>query len=417
MGADVNEDPQVLREAVFKGDESIFKLLLAQGADVDAEILEITAKSRYYKEFFKILLVSGATKEMLHEAYRLAKVCKNEHEKEDFILLKDAIQGKFGAIPDASAVKNDKPVKPLGDIEADTDTDIQEVHGNTPGNINNGGFVAIQDEWVYYSNKTSYGDLYKMRTDGTGKQRLTDEKCEYINVAGDWVYYQNLREDGKLYRIRTDGTGRQKLTDDKCKDINVVGDWVYYTVGHDRKLCRVRTDGTDRQYLTDEGCANINVAGNWVYYIRGSSLYRVRTDGKVSQKLNYDDIMWVNVAGDWVYYQNWSDKHNLYRVRTDETDRQKLDIGSSPGYHYHNDITQFCGRIIVAGDWVYYTSKNLFGKFNLCRIRTDGTGTQKLNKDDCDVFNVAGDWVYYINESDKKKLYRVRTDGTGREAV
>jgi meiotically up-regulated gene 157 (Mug157) protein len=117
---------------------------------------------------------------------------------------------------------------------------------------------------LYYCSK----NLYKIRTDGTGRQKLNDDRCTDINVAGDWVYYCNMNDNnklnskflevansilqisGKLFRIRTDGTGRQKLSDDWCSNIVVAGDWVYYTSMKDNlKGYRIRTDGTDRQLV------------------------------------------------------------------------------------------------------------------------------------------------------------------------
>lgn len=32
----------------------------------------------------------------------------------------------------------------------------------------------------------------------------------------------------KLYRIKPDGSGREKLSDEACQRINVNGYWVYY---------------------------------------------------------------------------------------------------------------------------------------------------------------------------------------------
>lgn len=32
----------------------------------------------------------------------------------------------------------------------------------------------------------------------------------------------------KLYRIKPDGSGREKLSDEACQHINVNGYWVYY---------------------------------------------------------------------------------------------------------------------------------------------------------------------------------------------
>ena len=48
--------------------------------------------------------------------------------------------------------------------------EIVEDRGNTVGNIVNGGYVALQDDWLYYRNVSDGHKLYKIRIDGTDRQ-------------------------------------------------------------------------------------------------------------------------------------------------------------------------------------------------------------------------------------------------------
>jgi hypothetical protein len=149
---------------------------------------------------------------------------------------------------------------------ADTTPSKENPYKDSSCEIVNDGLVAMQGDWLYYCCK----NLYKIRTDGAGRQKLNDDWCTDINVAGDWVYYCNMNDNdklfgnskflgvansilqisGKLYKIRTDGTGRQKLSDDWCTEINVRDDWLYYTNMNDNlKHYRMMTDGTNRQLV------------------------------------------------------------------------------------------------------------------------------------------------------------------------
>jgi len=94
------------------------------------------------------------------------------------------------------------------------------TRGNSTGNITNGGYAAIQGDVIYYHNGGDNGKLYKIKTDGSGKQKLSDDKADYINVIGDWIYYiagrysneyggQVYDDNTKMYRMKTDGTQRQ----------------------------------------------------------------------------------------------------------------------------------------------------------------------------------------------------------------
>lgn len=91
------------------------------------------------------------------------------------------------------------------------------IYGNTAGNISNGGYAAIQGDWIYYGDMGLSSGLYKIKTDGTDWQRLSDDFASYINVVGDWIYYHRKDDDvivGRttlLYRIKTDGSDRQPV--------------------------------------------------------------------------------------------------------------------------------------------------------------------------------------------------------------
>ena len=43
--------------------------------------------------------------------------------------------------------------------------------GNSLGNIVNGGIAAQAGDWIYYRNTYDVWKTYRIRTDGSGKQR------------------------------------------------------------------------------------------------------------------------------------------------------------------------------------------------------------------------------------------------------
>jgi len=63
-------------------------------------------------------------------------------------------------------------------------------------------------DWIYYSNGDDDYKLYKIKTDGTGNIKLSDNNSLSIKVAGDWIYYTNSDDNKKMYKTKTDGTGR-----------------------------------------------------------------------------------------------------------------------------------------------------------------------------------------------------------------
>lgn len=73
-------------------------------------------------------------------------------------------------------------------------------------------FINVRDGWLYYWNADS-GRSHKMKADGTESRNVNTEMSDYVNAAGEWIYYVATMDGGNICRIRTDGTGREKLTD------------------------------------------------------------------------------------------------------------------------------------------------------------------------------------------------------------
>ena len=69
-----------------------------------------------------------------------------------------------------------------------------------------------------------------MRLDGEGKASIGDDTdCAFLSVSGDWMYYHNGSDGGCLYRIKTDGSAREKLVDATVIFACVAEDgYVYY---------------------------------------------------------------------------------------------------------------------------------------------------------------------------------------------
>jgi hypothetical protein len=159
------------------------------------------------------------------------------------------------------------------------------LRGNTAGNLVNGGLFAIQENWIYYSDRNS-DSLYKSRIDGSEKIKLSDDSVDEINVVGDWVYYRNQSSSvwRSIYKIRTDGTMRTQINHEQSDHITVVGDWIYYRNADDGfSLYKIKTDGTELTKLSEEKFHGLDIEGDWIYFAsmedEGRKLYRIQTDG------------------------------------------------------------------------------------------------------------------------------------------
>ena len=79
-----------------------------------------------------------------------------------------------------------------------------------PNNLAADGNIDRQGDWIYFTNSIGY-NLEKIRMGGAGSTVLYegDAKICGLNVIGDWIYY--IETGNGIYRIRTDGTKRERL--------------------------------------------------------------------------------------------------------------------------------------------------------------------------------------------------------------
>ena len=253
--------------------------------------------------------------------------------------------------------------------------------GNTNTNCLNGGMAAVQGEWIFYCEPSDQNCLYKMRSNGSDVQKISDEPVGYINVVGEKVYAQARNNTfnvlcynaatGELiqnyfafsyyltvtdqYMVSADGTdhaniylyrfsdGYQKvlLSDNSASQICMAGDRIYYRNSNDNN-CLYSMDSTGSQIRkeTSHSILSYNINNSVIYYIAEDGfLYSTQ---QVAPILS-DSVSCFNFSGDWVYYGNQSDGNRLYAMSLSDGSVQKLTDCS---------IEQVC----VAGDWIFYQS-------------------------------------------------------------
>ena len=301
--------------------------------------------------------------------------------------------------------------------------------------------------WLYYIKEyeNRSGSLYKVKTDGTGNQKIYDKASEVIDVSGGWVYFYQYSDDTfSLCKVKTNGKNFYNFNNDirrvKWEErymhyINISGDWIYYyntdTADGDktRGLYKIKTNGKYNSALdTDITVNNIYVSGNWIYYTAYIEhkdyecnfhyyMYKIKTNGKEKQEVDLseavDDIEKFNntdismhMSKNWIYYYstfNSDTKENkgIYKIKTDGTNNQEF-------IKYNSSI------IDIFDDWIYfnrYDNKRDSGTFI---IKTNGIGEKKINANINNITKIS-EWIYY--EDDKGSIYKMRPDGTKKKAI
>ena len=194
---------------------------------------------------------------------------------------------------------------------------------------NFGDFVTIRDGWIYYADLDDDGKLYRMRVDGSGQELLASDRCRSINLIEDWIYYAGYNSEGwGIYRIRTDGTDRERLRDGGgC--LQIVDGEIY--IGSGGMIFRVLSDWVHMEIVIDYESAKLsafNIADGWIYYSSWEGgIFRVRLDGTDRQKLSNDkDVDRIVIVEDWIFFYRWdANDRKIYRMRLDGSDWEIVD--------------------------------------------------------------------------------------------
>ena len=245
--------------------------------------------------------------------------------------------------------------------------------GNTPGNLNNGGYFCEMDGRVYFANAYDNFALYSMNPDETDLDKYNEGAVSSINAAGNYLYYAQVSG-----AVRMAGIYRSNL---KGKSV----------VGLDR--CDI---------------VSMQLCGNYLYYEKydkqiGTSLDKVRIDKKDKQTVA-EAIINPNCYLDGkIYYNGAAEDHYLHA----------LDIATD------RDSVVWQGNIwnpIVQNGYVYYM--DVAENYRLCRYNLSTDVVEVLTNDRIDMFNVYDNYIYYqVSSSDAPALKRMLTDGSSQETV
>ena len=206
--------------------------------------------------------------------------------------------------------------------------------------------MQVIGDTIFFININDDFRIYRMGTDGNGKTKLTeDDNLNEMIIVEDWIYYVKRNEDGiqeNIYRVKTDGSKKERINNDNSFDIKVSEEWIYYTnVSDDWNFYRIRTDGNLRTKVSEE-MSKYYIEEDWVYYDDGK-IYRMKIDGTNGKLLGFGHI--CDIQDEWICSESRT-RSESYIIKTDGSANIKLpkiDIG---------DVT----KISIINDWIYYKS-------------------------------------------------------------
>lgn len=219
--------------------------------------------------------------------------------------------------------------------------------------------LDMDDEWIYYTDDTEDDSgnsiIYRMCSDSTEPIPYPGTEGAYsITLSNEWLYYLS---DDVLYRIRIDGTDKQRLMED-CNSylLSENEDELFITGGAVRapgdtphKIIRCGLDGSNPVDYIDIPTGILYAKffhDGYLYYYQsgglmeenntqGAEIYRIRPDSTEPELIVHQDGPYsldaTKVHDGWIYYScsRFREEYGrttdtLYRVRLDGSDSKML---------------------------------------------------------------------------------------------
>ena len=266
--------------------------------------------------------------------------------------------------------------------------------GNTPGNIINGGHIAVNEDFFFWAT-LGEAKLYKSTKDFSENQKLFEgmHGITEINVANGYVYFTD-GVGGYLRKMRIDGKKGKLLTRSRVENVIVSGGRIYYKtfkMEYDKEMVySCDLNGRNRVCIA-KNVSQFCVDRETIYYTRrddGHSLWAMDVSGKNNRKLNSEYTIGPIFDDKYIYY-TVAESFNIFRM-----DKETLQTECING--------ESCASINIYGDWIYYGANRYSGP--LCRMSKDGKIKEVLLDAPISEINVVDDFV----------LYRLLEKDTGR---
>ena len=238
----------------------------------------------------------------------------------------------------------------------------ENVSGNTPGNLFNGGMFCQFNDKVYFSNYKDNGSLYVMDLEGNNFKKLSEDHVGHINVLGKYIYY---------------------VRNNKNKDTNSESVLNFNSNG----IFRIDFKGNNIKMLYDNPCTFMNVHGNYVYYQHydkeGLTFYSVKIDGTEEKKISPQPIMPISIVDNNLYYSKIGDANPISKANLSD---------ESTSIIYKDEDTY---APVVQDNFIYFIS--ISDNYSIKRIHIDGSNLETVVKESCSTFNISndGNYLYY----------------------
>ncbi|WP_026527094.1 DUF5050 domain-containing protein [Butyrivibrio sp. VCD2006] len=297
----------------------------------------------------------------------------------------------------------------------------ENVVGNTPGNLYNGGLFLEMDGKVYFSNPLANNCLYSMNPDETDLKELTVMNTRNIVGAGKYIYFYldysstNTSSDtisglGRistfygLYRSNINGDNQVILDRENVSSVQLVGSNLYYSVtsGEEAGLNKIRIDGEKQDFITSEKLDPSCALEGKIYYSGidlDHDLHVMDTMSENASSILLSGNIWQPIVQNgYVYYIDAAHHYRLCRTNLSTGETSVL-TNSRIDFYNMNDYNIF-----------YATSEP--GNESLRVMKLDGSDNVVIAEGIFHALSLTSKYLYFKPFEVENVMYHVPVDGS-----
>jgi outer membrane protein assembly factor BamB len=229
---------------------------------------------------------------------------------------------------------------------------------------------AYDGQQLFYVSGASGGQLSKIRLDGTNQVRIGQTPLKYL-ISHDNRLYAIESDNGQPVSYKTDGTGRQLISDIQAVALCLADEQLYISGASDQSgLIRLDLASGEQEVLMNRQISSLNVVGKYLYFADPASNFKLTAwsldnrSGKLISDFSIDKAFII--SGGYLYFIDTANQSRLFRLPVDGS--QILDKASAELI-----IDDAVSSFAVTGDYLYYqrpASKRIY--------RVSTTGGQPL---------------------------------------
>lgn len=311
----------------------------------------------------------------------------------------------INAIKDGiSSPKETKPTPYKFDYKTLAGEYIQEkTVGQAIGNINNGGYLCDDGEFIYISNED--GDIVRLNEELKEEEVLYSGDVEYLQVVEGYLYFKDSDLSGHVFKLDVATKETSLVIAKNAFYIHVIGDNLYYQDNEDNEsIYQYNMTTLEDKKLNDEESYNLQIIDGILYYTTNSAIKTLDLDTLESKVMKEQAAFSLIYEDEYLYYV---DQKTGYLYRLDIHDFTHVtQLNKEPTY-----------EMVIKDDNIYYINAHN----EIINMKIDGKDNQVVSDNiSGEGLQLLGDYLFLLEDTsyfDESSWYCMDVNGENAKYV